>query len=208
MGLTGQRGHTGMTPTEAMAAWVGTLHLTPDDLRKARTWLIVTGAICVITGAIAIIVPAVATITTAIFIGWLLIVGGTVSGFHAWSERATGRLGWRMLNAVLTVVVGALLVLLPLTGAITLTLLLAAWFFATGALMLYAAWRSRGEPGNGLLAVNAVASLLLGLLITIDFPSSAAWAIGLLVGINLLFWGMRALVAAWLLNRARANVAG
>jgi uncharacterized membrane protein HdeD (DUF308 family) len=202
MGLTGHRGRTGITPTEAMAAWVGDLHLTPDALRKTRMWLIVTGAICLITGALAIIVPIVATITTAIFIGWLLIVGGIVSGMHAWSERATGRFGWRMFNAVLTVVAGVLLVVLPLTGAITLTLLLTAWFLATGALMVFAAWRSRGEPGNGLLAVNAVASLLLGLLIAIDLPSSAAWAIGLLVGINLLFWGMRALFAAWLLKRA------
>ena len=68
--------------------------------------------------------------------------------------------------------------------------------------MAAAAWQSRGAPGNGLLTVNAVASLLLGILIMIDFPSSAAWAIGPLVGIHLVFWGVRAFVAAWVLKRA------
>jgi uncharacterized membrane protein HdeD (DUF308 family) len=202
MGLTGRGGQVGIPSADAMAAGVGSLHLTRDALRKARLWLVVTGAISLITGALAIIVPIVATITTAIFIGWLLIIVGTVIGVHAWSQRATGRFGWRMLDALLTFTVGVLLVALPLSGAVGLTLVLAAWFFATGALMAAAAWQSRGEPGNGLLTINAVASLLLAILIMIDFPSSAAWAIGLLVGIHLVFWGVRALFAAWLLKRA------
>jgi uncharacterized membrane protein HdeD (DUF308 family) len=202
MGLTGRSGHAGMPATDGMAAWVGSLHLTSDALRKARMWLVVTGVISLITGALAIIVPIVATITTAIFVGWLLIVVGTVIGVHGWMQRANGRFGWRMFDALLTFTVGVLLVVLPLSGAVGLTLLLAAWFFATGALMAAAAWQSRGEPGNGLLTVNAVVSLLLGVLIMVDFPSSAAWAIGLLVGIHLVFWGVRALVAASLLKRA------
>jgi uncharacterized membrane protein HdeD (DUF308 family) len=202
MGLTGRGGQAGMPSADGMAARVGSLHLTRDALRKARMWLVVTGAISLITGALAIIVPIVATITTAIFIGWLLIIVGTVMGVQAVSQRAAGRFAWRMFDALLTFVVGVLLVVLPLSGAIGLTLLLAAWFVATGALMAAAAWQSRGQPGNGLVAINAVASLLLGVLITIDFPSSAAWAIGLLVGIHLVFWGVRALFAAWLLKRA------
>ena len=202
MGLTGRGAQAGMPPADGTAAWVGSLHLTGDALRKARMWLVVIGAVSLITGALAIIVPIVATITTAIFVGWLLIVVGTVIGFHAWMQRSTGGFGWRMLDALVTFAVGVLLVVLPLSGAVGLTLLLAAWFFATGALMAAAAWQSRGAPGNGLLTVNAVASLLLGLLIVIDFPSSAAWAIGLLVGIHLVFWGVRALVAAWVLKRA------
>jgi hypothetical protein len=113
-----------------MAAWVGSLHLTGDALRKARMWLVVTGAVSLITGVLAIIVPIVATITTAIFVGWLLIVVGTMIGVHAWMQRATGGFGWRMLDALLTFAVGVLLVVLPLSGAVGLTLVLAAWFFA------------------------------------------------------------------------------
>jgi uncharacterized membrane protein HdeD (DUF308 family) len=204
LGMTGQIGRTGLPADQPIAAWIGGLQLSSDDLRKARRWLVATGVVGLLTGMAAIIVPAVATVTTAIFIGWMLMLAGIVMGVHAWSQRATGHFGWRMLNSVLTWLAGFLLVLLPLTGAITLTLLLAAWFFVTGGFMVAAAWQARGTPGNGLLVINGVASLLLGLFITIDFPSSAGWAIGLLVGINLVFWGVRALVAAWVLKRAVA----
>jgi uncharacterized membrane protein HdeD (DUF308 family) len=87
-------------------------------------------------------------------------------------------------------------VLFPRSGTLTLTLLLAAWFFASGAVMLLSAWRRRGRPGVGFTGFNGALSLLLGILIVADLPSSAGWAIGLLVGINLLFWGVRTLIAA------------
>jgi uncharacterized membrane protein HdeD (DUF308 family) len=73
---------------------------------------------------------------------------------------------------------------------------------ATGALLLAGAWQLRGIGGASLMALNGTLSLVLGLLIAVDLPSSADWAIGLLVGINLLFWGIRALVAAAALQRA------
>ncbi|MDX6692227.1 MAG: hypothetical protein QOG15_3684 [Solirubrobacteraceae bacterium] len=202
MGLTGRLGNTATPPAEGMRAWIVGLQLSSDDVRKARIWLIVTGVLALLTGMAAIIVPAVASVATAIFIGWMLIIAGAIMGMHAWSQRATGQVGWRMLNAAVTVIAGALIVVLPLTGTITLTLLLVAWFWVSAGAMLAAAWRSRGMPGNGWLAFNGIASLLLGFLIIIDFPSSAGWAIGLLVGINLVFWGVRALVAAWALTRA------
>jgi uncharacterized membrane protein HdeD (DUF308 family) len=80
--------------------------------------------------------------------------------------------------------------------------MLAAWFFASAALHLYGAWQGRGMPGGALIAVNGVPALILGVLIAADLLSSAGWAIGLLVGVNLIFFGIRALVAAGLLKRA------
>jgi uncharacterized membrane protein HdeD (DUF308 family) len=88
------------------------------------------------------------------------------------------------------------LLVFPLTGTLTLTFFLAAWFLATGVSQLVGWWQTRGEPGSGVLALNGVVGVLLGILIIADLPSSAAWAIGLLVGVNLLFFGLRALVAA------------
>ena len=71
-------------------------------------------------------------------------------------------------------------------------------------MLLYDAWRLRGQAGAGWLTFNGGIPLLLGLLIAVDLPSSAAWAIGLLVGVNLVFWGVRALIAAQMLKRATA----
>jgi uncharacterized membrane protein HdeD (DUF308 family) len=114
----------------------------------------------------------------------------------------------RTLNALLTFVLGLVLVIFPLGATITLTVLLAAWFASSGALLLAGGLRARGTPGAGMMIFNGVLSLALGLLIAIDLPSSAGWAIGLLVGIHLVFWGVRALAAAVWLNRVKPPAAG
>jgi len=111
----------------------------------------------------------------------------------------------RVANALLTLLVGLYLVIFPLEGTISLTLLLVIWFAGTGALELYGAYQLRGVPGAGWLLFNGVVSIVLAVLIAASLPSSAAWAIGLLVGINLVFWGMRALVTATILKRALAR---
>jgi uncharacterized membrane protein HdeD (DUF308 family) len=102
---------------------------------------------------------------------------------------------------VLTLAAGVFLLVAPLTGTLTLTFVLAAWFFALGVTELGAAWATRGVPGAGVAGFNGALSLLLGVLITADLPSSAGWAIGLLVGIILLSWGVRAFMLAVLLRR-------
>jgi uncharacterized membrane protein HdeD (DUF308 family) len=164
----------------------------------------VTGVLSLLAGAAAIVVPAAASVGLSVFIGWLLVFAGAVMGIHAFSRHTRDRMAMRVLNALLTLAVGLYLLIFPLSGTITLTFLLAVWFFGVGALELLAAWRARGLPGVGLMAFHGGVSLVLGLLIAVSLPSSAAWAIGLLVGINLIMWGVRALVLAMALRRAHA----
>jgi uncharacterized membrane protein HdeD (DUF308 family) len=143
----------------------------------------------------------VASITIAIFIGWLLVFAGVLMGVHGWSHRRDRHLGVRpWLTAALTLLIGLYLVIFPLGGTVTLTLLLVIWFVGSGALLLSAWWRLRALPGMGAMGLNGGMSVLLGLLIAVDFPSSAGWAVGLLVGINLIFWGVRVLIEAWRLE--------
>ncbi|HEY0362351.1 MAG TPA: DUF308 domain-containing protein [Solirubrobacteraceae bacterium] len=176
--------------------------LTPDEAKRVRTRLLVAGFLSILGGVAAIAVPAIASVTIAIFIGWMLIFTGIVMAIDAFSQRERGRMALRALNAVLAIGVGLYLIVAPLSGTLTLTFMLAAWFFATGALLLAGAWQLRRIGGASLMALNGTLSLVLGLLIAVDLPSSADWAIGLLVGINLLFWGIRALVAAAALQHA------
>jgi uncharacterized membrane protein HdeD (DUF308 family) len=178
------------------------VRLGPEELRRARRWLLISGILSLIAGALAIAVPAAASVTIAIFIGWILVVAGVMMGIHAASERDRGDMALRMLNAVLALAIGVYILVAPLSGTLTLTFLLAAWFLASGALLLILAFRERALPGAWLAGLNGVVSLILGLLIAVDLPSSANWAIGLLVGINLLFWGVRALVGASLIKSA------
>lgn len=176
--------------------WTIRVPLSEDDVRRLRRWLRITGALGILGGVAAIAVPAVASVATTIFIGWILVYAGVVALVHAFSMRGRPRGGLRAFNAALTLLLGLSLVIFPRSGTLTLTLLLAAWFFASGALLLLSATRRSGRPGAGLTAFNAALSLLLGILIAVDLPSSASWAIGLLVGINLVFWGVRTLLAA------------
>jgi uncharacterized membrane protein HdeD (DUF308 family) len=188
-----------------MVAWFNDLRLSDSDVKKARRWLLITGILGILAGAAAIIVPPVATLTITLFIGWILVFSGVVMAVHSWTQRAAGRTWERALQALLALVIGVYMVLFPGSGALSLTLLLVIWFVGSGVLQLIAARRLRGLPGAGWLVFGGVLGIVLAALIAMDLPSSAEWAIGLLVGINLVFWGVRALVAASLLKRVVAD---
>ena len=193
--------HVDVAPAGIMTAWFNDLRLSDADVRKARRWLMVSAILALIGGAAAIVVPAVATLTMTIFIGWVLVYSGVVMAIHSWTQRAAGRTWERALQALLALVIGIYMVLFPGAGALSLTLLLVIWFVVSGGLQLAAARQLRGLPGAGWMLFGGVLSILLAVLIALDLPSSAAWAIGLIVGVNLIFWGTRTLVAASLLKR-------
>jgi uncharacterized membrane protein HdeD (DUF308 family) len=190
-----------VAPAGIMTAWFNDLRLSDDDVRKARRWLMVSAILALLGGAAAIVVPALATLTMTIFIGWILVYSGVVMAIHSWTQRAAGRTWERALQALLALVIGIYMVLFPGAGALSLTLLLVIWFVIGGGLQLAGARQLRGLPGAGWMLFGGVLAILLAVLIALDLPSSAAWAIGLIVGVNLIFWGTRTLVAASLLKR-------
>ncbi len=147
------------------------------------------GILLMLLGAIAILIPAVAAWGVTIFIGWILLFGAVFLFGTAFSFREGGRLVVRLLWAVATLVAGLYLLIDPGEGTKTLTLVLVIYFIAMGFFRLLVAARERGEPGSGWLAINGAFSFLIGLLVLLDFPSSADWAIGLLVGIDFIFTG-------------------
>jgi uncharacterized membrane protein HdeD (DUF308 family) len=196
----------GTTPAAAGPA-AGTY---TDDLghalRNGRRNLMIAGVLELILGAIAIIVPPVASVATTIFIGWVLVVS---SGFHAWdafSVRHRGRMALRLILAVLTFAAGVYLLVAPLDGVFTLTVMLVLWFAATGTARLVMGVAELGVPGAGGLAASGVLSLILAILIAAQLPSSAAWAIGLLVGINLVFSGSALIALARVLREVEPGV--
>ena len=193
--------HVDVVPAGIMTAWFNDLRLSDDDVRKARRWLVVTAILALLGGAAAIVVPPVATLTMTLFIGWILVYAGVVMAIHSWTQRAAGRTWERALQALLALVIGIYIVLFPGSGALSLTLLLVIWFVVSGGLQLAAARQLRGLPGAGWMLFGGVLAIVLAVLIALDLPSSAEWAIGLIVGVNLIFWGTRALVAASLLKR-------
>ena len=102
----------------------------------------------------------------------------------------------RLTYAALFLIAGVYLLVAPLEGTFTLTVVLAAFLIAFGLVRLYAALRGRDEQGAALVALSGAAGLVLGILIAVELPSSADWAIGLLVGVDLLFYGFSAVWTA------------
>jgi uncharacterized membrane protein HdeD (DUF308 family) len=169
-----------------------------EPLRRARKALIVAGALALITGFVAILVPAIASVTIAVFVGWIMVAAGVWMAIQAVSNRA----GFRGLEALLTLIAGLYIVIFPLNGTVTLTFVLSVWLFATGVLSILVATRLGRTPNGWAAGIGGVLNIVLGFLIAASLPSSAAWAIGLLVGIDLIFGGLRALIAARLLKAA------
>lgn len=173
-----------------------------EELRKNQHWLMVAGVLAVIGGAIAIVVPAVASVTVAIFIGWMLVFASIFLFIDAFAVRDIGRLVLRALLALLALAAGLSLLLAPLRGTYTLTVLLVLWFALTGVMRIGVAVAERGLPGAGITAFNGVVTLILAILIGAHLPESSDWAIGLLVGIDFLFFGFSAISAATALKRS------
>jgi uncharacterized membrane protein HdeD (DUF308 family) len=178
--------------------------LSPEvrqELGERWKTLRLAGILALVAGIVAIVVPAVAAVATAIFIGWILLFAGIWMLIDAWSVRGAGRIAIRVLWAALTVWAGLYLLLAPLEGTVTLTFVLVAYFLAIGAVRIAEAIAIRGTPNAAMVGLNGALSLLVGLLILVDFPSSADWAIGLLVGIDLIFAGYGLLTASSLGKR-------
>ncbi len=157
----------------------------------ARSWktLMTVGVLAILVGAVAILVPEVAAVGTAIFIGWILLVAGAFLTAAAFSAHSIGSLVMRLLWAALTVVVGVWLIIEPHNGTLTLTLTLGIYFLFMGLTRIAVAFMARGQHNAGLVGLSGVCGLIVGILVLAKFPSSADWAIGLLVGIDLIFAG-------------------
>jgi uncharacterized membrane protein HdeD (DUF308 family) len=171
---------------------MGGVSLDPDvreGLRRSWKALMAVGVLAILVGCVAILVPAVASVATAIFIGWILVIAGAFLVAGAFMAHSVGSVILRLLWALLTVIVGLWLIVEPDNGTLTLTLVLGLYFLFMGITRVAVAFAARGQQGAGLVGLSGFAGLLIGILILAKLPSSADWAIGLLVGIDLIFAG-------------------
>jgi uncharacterized membrane protein HdeD (DUF308 family) len=174
-------------------------HFTLGELVHKRWGLFFAeGVILLLLGAAAIIIPPLATLAVAIFIGWLLLISGIVGLFTTiWMRTAPGFV-WSLVSAVLGIVAGAILLASPVSGAVSLTLVLIAFFVIEGVASIMYAFDHREElTGTWTwMLVSGLVDLVLAAMIYAGLPGSAAWAIGLLVGINMLFGGVSLIAMA------------
>lgn len=167
-------------------------------LRAHWVAYLIEGIVLVILGAAAILVPPVATFVVAVFLGWLFLISGCLGLITTfWMRHAPG-FWWSLLSAVLGIVVGLLLIARPVSGAISLTLVLIVFFVIEGVFsIMFALDHKRALSGRwGWVVLNGVVDLVLAAIIVAGLPGTAAWALGLLVGIDLVFGGMALITMA------------
>jgi uncharacterized membrane protein HdeD (DUF308 family) len=173
-----------------------------DAVRERGGWFTALGISLMVLGALAILLPYVASLVTAIVLGVLMVVGGVVQLVHAIQNRRWAGSFWAILAGLLYVAAGVLVMAFPVTGTVVLTLVLAAFFAADGILKTIRAVQHRKMSGWGFLLFDGLLSLALGVLIGLGWPSTAAWALGLLVGVNLALGGTSMLIIGLSARRA------
>jgi uncharacterized membrane protein HdeD (DUF308 family) len=167
-----------------------------NSLRAHWKFFLIEGIVLLILGAIAVCVPPVATVTVEILIGWLILLSGVLGLVMTFQTRGSPGFGWSLLSAAVGIAAGVVLLLWPLSGVLTLTVILTAFLTVEGVVSIMYALAHRRESSSRwqMMLLSGIVDLILAGLILAGLPGTAAWAIGLIVGINLLFGGV-ALVA-------------
>src|SRR6201999_3906482 len=174
----------------------------PDDLNKLQTkmsaavrehWkaFLFEGILLSIIGLAAMVVPPLASLAITIFLGWMLLVSGVFGLIATYWARNMPGFWWSLISAALAVLAGGILLARPMQGVLTLTIVVGAYFIAEGvATIMYALEHRRELSGRwSWMLIAGLMDLLIAAVIIAGLPGSALWAIGLLVGITLLFGG-------------------
>ncbi len=173
--------------------------LTP---RAGSTASILWGVVLVVLGVLAVGSPLLAAVAVESAIAWLIVFAGGVHIVLAFRSHGAGSMIWRLLVGLAYVAFGGYLLFRPLLGVASLTLLLAALFVIEGVLDLILYSKMRALHGSSWVLIDGVITLLLGLMIYMQWPSSALWAIGLLVGISMMISGFTRVAMSLAIRRA------
>jgi uncharacterized membrane protein HdeD (DUF308 family) len=149
--------------------------------------------IMIILGCLAIVMPNTTGIAVSVIFGWVIILAGFMRFAYAFAASGAGGFLWRMLIAVLYIAGGSYLLLNAPFTLDALTMAVAVIFIMEGIFQIISFFQVRELPGTGWLILNGIVSIVLGGLIAYQWPSSSNWAIGTLIGVNLLFSGVTCL---------------
>ncbi len=152
---------------------------------------LIEGVILVVLGFLAIAVPMIAGLAVAILFGWLFLISGIVGLYTTFAMRNAPGFWWSLLSGVLGVVVGLWLLVQPAIGLVSLTYFLIAFFIIEGvATIMFALDHRAALTGRwGWMLTSGVVDLFLAAIILAGLPGAVTWALGLIVGINMIFGG-------------------
>lgn len=162
-----------------------------SSLREHWKLFLAEGVVLLILGLLAVALPMLATIGFTIVLGWLFLISGVMGLVTTFYMRGAPGFWWALISALIGIGAGVVLLISPVSGAVSLTLVLIAFFIVEGVATIMYAVEHRAQLTDrwGWMLFSGVIDLILAAMILAGLPSSAAWAIGLLVGINMIFGG-------------------
>jgi uncharacterized membrane protein HdeD (DUF308 family) len=162
--------------------------------KKITGWYIAAAVLFIVLGIFAVVEPGVAGLGVTLLVGWILVVGAIFHFVAAFKGGGAKQVIFQVLIGILYAIGGFYFLTHTIMATGTLTLLLAGIILAEGVIEVISYFRMKGEGASGWLLVNGTITLALGALIWFHWPSSTVWAIGTLVGINLLMTGITRLM--------------
>jgi uncharacterized membrane protein HdeD (DUF308 family) len=180
-----------------------------QTIREHWVLFLSEGIALLVLGMLAIFLPGVASLAATVIFGWLLLLSGIIGLIATFRARHAPGFWWSLLSALLGIIAGALLLGWPLQGVFSLTAVLIAFLLIEGILSIfYALEHRRGLSGRwGWMLASGVVDVVLAIILFAGLPGSAVWALGLLIGINMIFGGW-ALILMALDARSPAAKAG
>lgn len=184
-------------------------HITPDQaarilrdamraaIRRHSIWYLLQGVLMVVAGIVALLFPVFSSVAVVVALGWLLIVSGVLQGLSLIGATHVPHFWLQLVSVALAVVVGFLFLTRPGEGLLALTLLLIVFFIVGGMARIVFALTIRPFPHWGFILGSGIVGLLLGVILFARMPVTAAWLLGLLVGIQLVTEGAAMAWMAW-----------
>jgi uncharacterized membrane protein HdeD (DUF308 family) len=152
---------------------------------------LIEGTVLAILGCVAIAVPLIAGLVAAVVLGWVFVLAGIAGLVSSYGMRRAPGFGWSLASGVLALAAGLLLLWNPIAGLASLTYVLIGFFIADGVAIIFMAIEHRRELSRRWewMLLNGVIDLLLAGIIISGLPGTLAWALGLLLGVDLIFGG-------------------
>jgi uncharacterized membrane protein HdeD (DUF308 family) len=174
-------------------------------VRRASTLAILWGVLLIGLGMLAVASPMVAAVAVNVLIAWLIVLAGVVHLAVAFHAREAGSVVWRLLVGLAYICFGGYLIARPALGVASLTLLLASLFLVEGIFNIALFFRAPSAMRSSWMLLDGIVTLLLGLMIYMQWPSSSAWAIGTLVGVSLIFSGVTRVMVSLAVRKAASS---
>jgi uncharacterized membrane protein HdeD (DUF308 family) len=167
------------------------------DVHRATTWSIVLSVLMIIAGILAIASPYYAGLAITVVVGWLLLVSAVLHLVYAFRGGRATAVIWEILLAIVYALIGFYVLANPRIGLASLTFAIAFYLFVEAILEFALSYQLRNESGAGWILVDGIITMILAFLIWANWPNSSVWAVGVIVGVSMLFSGItRAMITS------------